>query len=242
MVSSRLHRTCRLRTAQGYTGRSLRPRISMPRALRIAILAVLAPIAIVVWGTVVFAMDRVSNRGEVLGEVSVAGVQLGGLEEWEARLALLELEYELAAQPIEVIVEGTSYPLFPYEAGYTLDREGMLEAALGNGRTGDLPSQFRWWLSHFAGDDATVEVVASVDTSLLGQYFDRWQEEAIAAPPFEGSVYVENGELVGLYPRAGVGIDRAATAELIETALLDPGRPSVTAVTRPIEPSTIPLT
>jgi vancomycin resistance protein YoaR len=212
----------------------------MPRILRILILVVLAPIAIVVWGTVVFAMDRASNSGEILGEVNVAGVELGGLEEYEARLALLELEYELASQPIDVVVEGTTYELYPYEVGYSLDREDMLAAALANGRTGGLRSQFGWWLGHFAGDDATVEVKASVDTTLLDPYFDRWQEEAIAAPPFEGGVVVENGELVGLYPRAGVGIDREATAQLIEAALLDPSRPTVTALTNTIEPVTSP--
>ncbi|MBU1227205.1 MAG: hypothetical protein KJ698_08355, partial [Actinobacteria bacterium] len=67
----------------------------MSKQLRTTLIAVAVPVALIVWATAVFAMDRASNGGEVLGSVAVAGTDLGGLSEAEARRALLDLQERL---------------------------------------------------------------------------------------------------------------------------------------------------
>ena len=108
----------------------------MSRNIRIAIVAAAVPVALVVLASVVFAMDRASNGGEVLGTVAVAGADLGGLPETEAHEVLAELEQQLSSVPISVTVAGETFTLLPREVGFTIDIEQMLAEAMSNGREG----------------------------------------------------------------------------------------------------------
>jgi vancomycin resistance protein YoaR len=204
----------------------------LSRATRLGIIAAAAPIALVAWASVVFALDRVSNGGEILGRVSVAGVELSGLSENQARRALQDLEAELAATPIVFDVQGTRFELLPTAVGFNLDDEALLQAALQQGRRGGLGGQFRWWVTHLGGrGDATIELAGTWDPAALEPYLETWEETAIADPPFEGGITVDNGNVIPQDPRAGTGIDHEGTIALVDAAMLDMGRDVITVPT-----------
>jgi vancomycin resistance protein YoaR len=210
---------------------------TLSRASRIGIIAAAAPIALVAWASVVFALDRVSNAGEVLGEVSVGGIELGGLSETQARRALQDLEAELAGTPIVFDVQGTRFELLPSDIGFDLDDEALLAEALQHGRDGGMGGQFRWWIGNLGGGGAaSVELAGTWDPAALEPYLETWEEEAVADPPFEGGITVQNGSVVPQDPRPGTGIDRQATIALVDAVMLDLGRPAITVPTATVSP------
>jgi len=212
----------------------------MKRSTRIAIVAAATPLALLLWASVVFAMDRVSNGGEILGGVSVAGVDLGGMTRDEARLQIRQLEDELRADPIIVDVDGTRFEVTPGELGLDLDEDAIIAAALENGRRGGITTQFGWWLGHFGnrGNDE-VAAVGTFDRSAVKPFTDSWAQAAIDDPPFEGGIQLQDGELVAEYPRSGTGIDSDVAADLIEGIIFGRDRPVLDLPTGMVTPELI---
>jgi hypothetical protein len=203
----------------------------MPRVARIGISAIAAMVAVALCASVVFAMDRASNGGEVLGGITVGGVELSGLSEAQARRALLSLEGQMAANPLTFDVHGTRFQVRPADLGFDLDEEALLGAALRNGREGGLGAQFRWWAAHLGNrGDFTLDPVGTWDPTALRGYLEEWEVNAIADPPFDGGVVVEAGRVIPLNPEAGTGIDQEAVYELVEQVIFQPGQRGVITV------------
>lgn len=202
------------------------------KATRIGVIAAAAPIALVAWASVVFALDRVSNAGEVLGGVAVGGVEISGFSESRARAALEELEAEMARTPLVFDVQGTRFEVIPSAIGFDLDDDAMLREALRHGREGGLGGQFRWWLAHLGSRGSTsIPPAGTWDSAALEPYLAQWEETAIADPPFEGAITVQGLSVVPQNPRPGTGIDRVATAALVDAALFDLGRSTIVVPT-----------
>jgi vancomycin resistance protein YoaR len=199
--------------------------VQMTRASRSVIIAASIPAALIVLASVVFAIDRLSSGGEILGGISAGGTRLNGLSEADARLAVSRLESRMASTPIIVEVEGTRFEMLPSAVGFQLDEDAVILEALRNGREGNVAGQFLWWLGHFGsrGSDV-VELTGTFDPALLEPILVEWEHTAVANPAFEGGVAVEGERAVAQYPRAGTGIDRGVTPDLVRGALLDPSR------------------
>jgi hypothetical protein len=203
----------------------------MSRATRIGIITVTALLTVAVCASVVFALDRVSNGGEILGGVTVGGVELSGLSETQARRALQELEADMRSDPLVFDVQGTRFQLLPSDIGLDLDEEALLGAALGNGREGGLGTQFRWWAGHLADrGELAIAPVGIWDRTALRAYLDQWEASAIADPPFDGGVAVQEGRVVGLSPEPGTGIDQEAVFALVDETIFDVGSRPVIVV------------
>jgi vancomycin resistance protein YoaR len=209
----------------------------MPRTIRIAIVIVALPIAIVVWGSVVFAMDRASNGGEILGPVGVADVELGGLSEEAALEAVATLEQRLGALPVPVRIEGHEFELMPAEIGFDIDEATIVAGAMEVGRSGGILDQFSSWFDRFTGQDERIGLVTGFHRELLELVLDRWEIETIADPPFEGGVRVDGTDVVARYPHPGIAIDRDAAVELVATALVDLDRTPITIPTMFVVPT-----
>ncbi len=203
----------------------------MPRVARIGIIAVAALVAVALCASVVFAMDRASNGGEILGGVTVGGVELSGLSKTQALRALQSLEAEMAANPLIFDVHGTRFQVRPADLGFDLDEETLLAGALRNGREGGLGAQFRWWASHLGSrGNFTLDPVGTWDPGALRGYLQEWEETAIADPPFDGGVAVQQGRVIPLNPETGTGIDHEAVFALVDQVILDPGDREVITV------------
>ncbi len=204
----------------------------MSRATRIGIIAVAAPLAVALCASVVFAMDRASNGGEILGGVTVGGVELSGLSEAQARRALQGLEANMRSDPLTFDVQGTRFQLLPSEIGFDLDEEALLAAALRNGREGGLGSQFRWWAAHLGNrGNLTIDPSGTWDRTALRRYLDQWEASAIADPPFDGGIAVQDGRVIPLNPESGTGIDQEAVLALVDETAFDLGHDEIVVPT-----------
>jgi len=106
---------CPTRDGRRYPGTPLTSRpgslaaFLMIKFLRIAIITALVPAGLALLVGIVYGADRATNGGEVLGRVSVEGVELGGLGREDVAGKLADLEAELASTPIEVTVAGHAF-------------------------------------------------------------------------------------------------------------------------------------
>ena len=204
----------------------------MPRNLRIALIVAAVPIAVVAWASTLFALDRASNGGEVLGNVSIQGVPLAGLHEDEARDLIDDVEAALASQPIRVIVEGTEFTVLPSEVGYDLDDESLLAQAMMVGREGSFGTRLRWWLGNFGGGaESTLPIQPTFDRDSLLAIVRQWEPQAIDDPPSEGGLAVADGRILPIYPEAGTGLAVEETTDLVAQQVLSIDRSPVTALT-----------
>lgn len=203
----------------------------MSKPLRLALVFAAVPIALWVWVGAVFAMDRASDRGEVLGKVTIGDVALGGLDQSEALEAIRSVEAALGAEPILVTIDGTEFTLVPSQVGFDLDEEALLDQAMRIGRPGGFLSDMNWWVRHLGGGDTQrLEIEGTYSRPALEGLLAMWEGQAINDPPQEGGITVTGGEIVPVYPKAGTGLAVSATADLIEAEILGERMP-VTAVT-----------
>lgn len=203
----------------------------MPRPLRIALMAAAVPLILFAWIGVVFAMDRAADSGEILGRVSIGGVDLGGLTAVEARSALVDIEADLGIQPMTVTVVDSEFTLLPYDVGFDVDEQAVIDEALKIGREGGVTRQMTWWLRHIGGGSPNLlPLPASYNRDSLMRILHAWEAQAIGDPPTEGGIRLEGGEIMPVYPRSGTGLDFEATADLIGASILGDRTP-VTAVT-----------
>jgi len=196
----------------------------------------LVALGAIVGGTLfLFGIDRATNGGEVLGDVTVNGVELGGLGEFEALERIRAMEDELATTPIPVVVAGRVFSLDPATVGFDIDEHAIVDAALDNGRSGNIFVQAGWWLGHFGNDDAEIETPYTFDNAALEATIFDWQMNGISDPAHPGDVSVDNGAIVYSYPRSGTGIEVNTALEALDAVLTDRSRKAVELPTRQIE-------
>ena len=210
----------------------------MTNLRRIAIIAALVPAGLVLLVGIVYGVDRSTNGGEILGRVSVAGVDLGGLGREDAAALMAEIEADLASAPIEVTVAGHKFSLLPSDVGYDLDTDAILAEAfaIGRDREGEWPGQFSWWISHFGNDAEPLELLSTYDADAVAALISEWELEGIDAPPYAGNVEMAGYFVQWEHPSDGTGIDRITAASIIGEALEDPSRPAVELPTRALPP------
>lgn len=202
----------------------------MPRSVRVAIVATAVPIVLLLWVSVVFAMDRASNDGEVLGRVTVSGVELGGLDEDAARAAIEGIEERLATEPITVTIREETFTVLPRQISYDIDEGAILEAALTHGRDGGFMTEMGWWLRSFRGGALDISFEATYNRQSLILLLKTWEPLAIHDPPTDGGIEVVGGTISAIYPEPGTGLDYETTADLIEEQVLGTERGTVEGI------------
>lgn len=207
--------------------------MDLPRPVQLSLFVAASALALM---ALVFGIDRMTNAGEVLGDVEVVGVDLGGLDERSAIERLEELESHLLDSPVVVEVAGHEFALDPEDIDFDIRERDVVETAMENGRSGNVANQFGWWLGRFGGDRAKVALAYDYDEDALAEIIRGWEIEGIAQPAYPGEVWIEDGNVVYAYPAEGTGIERDAAVDLIRTALADPTRRPVTLPTRFLEP------
>ncbi|HSQ37194.1 MAG TPA: VanW family protein [Acidimicrobiia bacterium] len=208
----------------------------MSKTLRITLICLLVPVGLALMVGIVFASDRLTRGGEILGRVTVADVELGGLSEGDALAVLADLEGRLAASPVPVTVAGHHFSLYPADMSFGIDEDALVARAMGQGREGHLGTQFGWWITHLGGDGTPLEIPYAYDEAALAAQVAEWETAGLADPPFPGDVAIADGEVTFRYPAPGVGIDRAEAARLLGTALGDPDRAEVALPTSRLDP------
>ncbi|MEZ4446843.1 MAG: VanW family protein [Polyangiaceae bacterium] len=175
---------------------------------------------------VAFAGDRALHGGETLRGVVVAERALGGSDEAQVRAALESLDQELGTTPLAIRVRDQAIELDPRSVGFRIDVDAMVARVMASGREGNLGQQLWWWLGRLR-KPAAVEVDAQLDTAALDSRLAELERSAIADPPFEGAIEVENDRAVARMPRPGFAIDRQAATDIIAAALKQKVRPEI---------------
>ncbi len=209
----------------------------MPRSLRIALIVLLVPIALALMVGIVFAVDRVTNGGEILGSVEAGSVPLGGISEEEARAEIAAFEDRLRSTPVEATVDGRTFTLDPATVDFDIDEDAIVAQALEVGREGNLIDQFTWWIGRLGDDPEVLPIPYTFDGAALEEIVAEWEVEGISDPPTEGSVEISEREIVFEYPRAGTGLDRVEAVRLLGEALAREDRSPIQLPTASLEPA-----
>jgi len=183
-----------------------------------------------------YAVSRNAAKGEVMGRVEVDGTQLGGLSREEAINEVLSIEDRYLTRPAVFTVGGADVTIDPPEAGLDLDEEAIVDNAMKVGREGNAAFQFLWWLGHIF-DSADVELIGSTAPEALSDLFDEWDATVIGRPASPGAIVLNGDAPHPVYPTPGTGVDREASAEIIERRLLSAAAAPTGLPTSPIAPT-----
>ncbi len=182
-----------------------------------------------------YTFDTVRGTGEVARNVSAAGIDLGGLGEEDALLALREYESQLANTQAVFTINDKDFVLDPVEIGLDIDEEEIVNTAMEQRRDQGFISGFFSWFGTF-GDQIELDVPVTIDPDLLDEVLETWEAEAIALPAYEGGIVVQDTRILPDYPRPGEGIDRNIAQELVLASLQTIDRRSTVLETTQIEP------
>ncbi|MCL1692289.1 MAG: VanW family protein [Actinomycetia bacterium] len=191
------------------------------RRVRI-IVSIAVPALLLLLPFVVYFVDQTANHGEVPRNVSVAGIDVGGLSQDDATIVVKAYETNLQAQQATFVVSGSTYDLDPTTVGLTADVDGAVTEAL-NQRSGGLIGGFVPWLNGFT-ERVDVALVISVDDDAIDAHLDDWEQDAIENPAYEGAIDVVDGDIEFDYPQIGEKIDKPAAHAIVSTVLTQPER------------------
>jgi vancomycin resistance protein YoaR len=195
----------------------VKPSRPVPRRVR-STLVVLAAAAGAL-GVAVLLLT-IAQAGRVLPGTTVAGVPVGGLDEWGARRMLAPALAREERRPIAVSAPGVRVLLRPEDAGLSLDVDASVRAALARGRTGR-PTAV---LARVTAPLRQVEVAppGTVDEDRLLTWVDEVARR-VEREPSGGDLVIDasTGSVTVEGPRGGTRVDRAASVELLRAALLD---------------------
>jgi vancomycin resistance protein YoaR len=191
------------------------------RSIRIA-LSITVPALILLLPIAVYLTDRIANSGEIPRNVSVVGLDVGGLSRDDAIVVIKEYENNLKSEKATFVVSGSTYELDPMSVGLTADVDEAVDTAL-NQRSGGVVSGFVPWVRGFT-DQVDVDLAVTVDDEAIDAHLRDWEQEAIENPAYEGSVAIVGDDIDFEYPRIGQRIDRPAAVALVDTVLTVPER------------------
>ncbi len=191
------------------------------RRIRI-IVSIAVPALLLLLPFVVYFVDQAANRGEVPRNVSVAGLDVGGLSQDDATVVVRAYESDLQGEQVTFVVSGSAYELDPTAVGLTADVNGAVAEAMDQ-RSGGMISGFVPWLNGFT-DHVDVNLVVSVDDDAINAHLDDWEQDAIENPAYEGAIQVVDGDIEFDYPRIGEKLDKPAAHTIVSSVLTQPDR------------------
>ena len=166
-----------------------------------------------------YGITRAVSQEEIIGRVEVAGTSIGGLTRDEALTTLVALEDAYVNRDATFTINGSRVILEPSEAGFDMDTESIVDAAMRTGREGNTAFQITWWLKHiFSTTD--VQLIASIDAEATDAVLNEWETNVIDMPVNLGALVITDGVLQPIYPEAGAGMARTEAAELMLASFL----------------------
>jgi lipoprotein-anchoring transpeptidase ErfK/SrfK len=186
----------------------------------VRILAYCTAAALVLLTASAFAYDS-SRDDRVADGVSVAGVDVGGLERAEAGA---KLRRELASRlerPVRVRIAGRRFKLTPERAGLVVDVGAMVQQAIDRGRSGVLPA--RIWREITGGD---VDAELAADVTFSGREVRRFVRRVarkVDRPSRNASIKFQTASLPAVPSETGLRVQRRRLLRSVESALALPG-------------------
>jgi vancomycin resistance protein YoaR len=164
------------------------------------------------------------QRGEVLPNTSIAGVDVGGMSEDEVRSAIAPTVEARESDPVTFRFEETDYTVTPDELGYSIDVEATVQSALGRGRDASIFGDARERLASLRGRELALPLLEQFDPDAVVQWVAATADE-VDRPRFDGDVRVDEDDLqVIIEPSVGSAtVLRDETEMALVDALLGEG-------------------
>ncbi len=182
-----------------------------------------------------YGITRWASAGEVMGRVQVAEAELGGKTEDQAHNAVSALEIGRLARLAHFVVDGNEVELQPGYTGLEIDEDRFVAEAMAVGREGNFASQFLHWLTNIFST-TVIELEGTLNDAAMDEIFDGWDSQVIDKPIRPGSIELQDGQLVAVYPDTGVGVDRDPAKRIVLEALLAEERQTREIPTMTVEP------
>jgi vancomycin resistance protein YoaR len=162
------------------------------------------------------------QRGQVLPNTSITGIDVSGMTEPEIRDALATTVEARESDPVTFTFEGEEHVLIPGEVGFRIDVDATVESALGRGRAG-LPGDVVTRLRAFR-QPAELELIEVTDRDVITAWVDDLADE-LDRPEIRGGVTidVEQVEVQRTMSQGEVVVDRVTTVQLATSAVRAPG-------------------
>ncbi len=162
--------------------------------------------------------------------VSAAGVDLGGLTQFEAQEALRAHEDALLGASATFRIEEATVTLDPTTVGLELDEEAIAAEAMSVGRGDGWFASFLDWTATLWSDTELAAPVAfdraAIEGTLIG-----WETQVLGVDLAAGGVELDGSEPRPVYPGPVVRIDRPSAIEAIESTLRTLNRPAEVELT-----------
>ncbi len=162
------------------------------------------------------------QRDAVLPNTSVAGVDISGLSPDEVRDRLADTVEARETDPVTFAFEDEEHVLVPREAGFRIDVDGTVDAAMARGRSG-LPGDILTRLRAFR-QPADLDLVEVTDRDVITEWVESLADR-LDRPEVRGGVAIDTGQVEVLTtPSQGeVVVDRDTTVQLAVSAVRAPG-------------------
>jgi vancomycin resistance protein YoaR len=197
--------------------------------------AIAIPLVLLVGVVAVYAYEEMVSEDRVSRGVSAVGIDLSRMSTAEATEAIETYESDLAAQELNIVIDGQSRLIDPLTVGFAIDEAAIVSEAMHVRRSSNGFANFGLWLGNWS-DEEDIPVPTSLDEDALLALFDDWNVSAIDKPAYEGAVKVENGVPTAEYPAAGVRIDEDPSIALILAAMSAGTSEPITLPLRPLIP------
>ncbi|MEN8114988.1 MAG: VanW family protein, partial [Actinomycetota bacterium] len=194
------------------------------RFARIAV-AIAVPALILLLPLAVYMVDRSVNNGEVSRNVSVEGIDVGGLSHDDAVTVIRAYENELQTEKATFVVSDKTYELDPSAVGLSANVDDAVGQAMDQ-RSGGFFSGFLPWVKSFS-EPIDVDLTFTYDDEALDVQLRDWELDAIENPAYDGAVDIVDGEITFEYPRVGEQIDRPAAHSVVDGVLTSSDREKI---------------
>jgi vancomycin resistance protein YoaR len=189
--------------------------------LRTRIILASVATVILLLGAVSYVKDQ-ATPDTVARNVTVGGVALGGLNTADATLSLSAHENALLSSVGVFTVNGNEFRLTPASVELDVDVSAGVDAAMQARRKGAILEKVQSWFASFVSTES-VALPVSFNDEVIAAELDIWESIAVETPAFDGSISVDDGEVVTRYPLPGVGVNRESGAALIRSTMSNLG-------------------
>jgi len=179
-------------------------------------------------------LERLVFSGDVMPNVEVGGIEVGGESEREAFAEVSARAVELETAPILATAGEHELAADPSLLALDVDERASVRAARRAGRSGNPLEQTAGAVLRRLRPDR-VDLRVSYNEAALEGVLDGWQRQVLDGS-VEGDLRFDGTEVVEILPAAGVGIVRDEARAILADELRSPERNPVTLPVGPVDP------
>ena len=186
----------------------------MPRwSVRVLTVAALAVAGLLLSSVAAWGVDRVVHTDQVNRNVSLGGVAIGGMTEGELDVVIDDVAAAMAVDQVVIAAPGLDIVVTQAEAGITIDRAAIKDAAFAVGRDGNMLGSFSSWIGAI-GDPVEIDPLFSIDVAVTAEMI-RSAPGWVRLAPVEPSFTAASGEIVVKSGEPGIYLDPDVVAEAL---------------------------